>query len=224
MKGTPDRGLLAVLSVLAGLVDAMGFLALDRVFTAHVTGNLVVMAVQAATGGPPHIAQLLSVPVFGASAVVAYLLARRAGSRGRATLLAGQALLLLLVVWPAARHHEVVAASLAVAAMAFQNAFVRVSLRESATTSVMTGNLATLVIAATATIWPGPWTRDEAQRKLRATLPLVVGFFVGCAVGAVSVVHLGRWAFALPALVATLVLAADARRAAPSLAGLAEHR
>src|SRR5262249_37934809 len=112
MRAMPDRGLLAALSVLAGLVDAMGFLALDRVFTAHVTGNLVVMAVQIATGGPPHVAQLLSVPIFAAAALVAYLLARR--PRGGDMLLVGQAALLVFVVGPAAERHEILAASLAV--------------------------------------------------------------------------------------------------------------
>ena len=68
-QGGNDSLLLFILSVLAGLVDVIGFLRLDHLFTAHITGNLVVMADQVANGGPPHVAQLLSIPVFAAAVV-----------------------------------------------------------------------------------------------------------------------------------------------------------
>ena len=213
-------GLLAILSVIAGLVDVTGFFCFGHVFTAHITGNLVVMAAQLVDHGPPHLAQLLSIPVFGLTIAVAYLLARRSRStRGRGVLLVSQSVMLLLVVGLVVRTgqrevlplaDEVVGAMLAVAAMAFQNAFVRVSLHQSATTSVMTGNVATLVIALLALIWPGPWSRDEGTKKLRSTWPLIVGFFVGCAAGAASVMRLGLWAWSLPALLSLVAIPVDA--------------
>ncbi|HME90446.1 MAG TPA: YoaK family protein, partial [Myxococcaceae bacterium] len=98
-SGPNHLALLAILSVLAGLVDVIGFLSLGHVFTAHITGNLVVMADQMVNGGPPHVAQLLSIPVFGLTIAVAYLLARRARiTRGRGALLVAQSLLLFLVL------------------------------------------------------------------------------------------------------------------------------
>src|SRR6516164_4781540 len=91
-----DLVLLGLLSVLAGLVDVIGFLRLGHVFTAHITGNLVVMADEIANGGPPHVAQLLSIPVFVVAVGLAYALVLQArASRGRLPLLVGQALLLL---------------------------------------------------------------------------------------------------------------------------------
>lgn len=39
-----------VLSVIAGSVDAIGFLGLGGLFTAHVTGNLVVLVAHLAIG------------------------------------------------------------------------------------------------------------------------------------------------------------------------------
>jgi hypothetical protein len=54
----------AILSTTAGAVDAIGFLALGGLFTAHITGNLVVLTAYYVTGGFNQVAPLLSVPVF----------------------------------------------------------------------------------------------------------------------------------------------------------------
>ena len=225
VSAQPDLVLLGLLSVVAGLTDVIGFLRVGHVFTAHITGNLVVMADEIANGGPPHVAQLLSIPVFVIAVALAHLLVLQTrASRGRLPLLVGQAALLVLVVYFAVRANDlggpsppqqILAAMLAVAAMAFQNAFVRVSLRESATTSVMTGNVATSVIALLALVSLVPWTHDEAADRLRRTVPLVVGFFAGCAIGAVAATHLGPWAWSLPALLALAAIPVGVRVPAP---------
>src|SRR6266436_851357 len=54
----------AVLSTTAGAVDVIGFLALGGLFTAHVTGNVVIVAAHYVTGGFGQIGPLLAVPVF----------------------------------------------------------------------------------------------------------------------------------------------------------------
>jgi uncharacterized membrane protein YoaK (UPF0700 family) len=59
-----DRLLPAVLSTTAGAVDVIGFLALGGLFTAHITGNVVVVAAHYVTGGFGDIGPLLAVPVF----------------------------------------------------------------------------------------------------------------------------------------------------------------
>ena len=53
-----------VLSTTAGAVDVIGFLTLGGLFTAHMTGNVVVLAAHYVTGGFSEIGPLLSVPVF----------------------------------------------------------------------------------------------------------------------------------------------------------------
>jgi uncharacterized membrane protein YoaK (UPF0700 family) len=210
-----DFTLLVLLSLVAGIVDVTGFLRLDHVFTAHITGNLVVMADQVVNGGPPHVPQLLAIPVFAGAVVLAYFLARRAhGADGGRVLLIVQSLLLFVVLAIALRaprrdllaHGGVLAAMVAVAAMAFQNAYLRVVARESATTTVMTGNVASSIIAALSLLWPGASPPTDAGRKLGRTLPLVGGFFLGCAVGAAGAARLGPWAWAVPALLSLLAL------------------
>src|SRR5437016_12748000 len=53
-----------LLSMIAGMVDSTGFFTLGHVFTAHVTGNIVLAAGVAVDGGSFHWAQLLAIPVF----------------------------------------------------------------------------------------------------------------------------------------------------------------
>src|SRR5580700_6551638 len=53
----------AILSTTAGAVDVIGFLALGGLFTAHVTGNVVIVAAHYVTGGFSQIGPLLAVPV-----------------------------------------------------------------------------------------------------------------------------------------------------------------
>src|SRR2546425_9539042 len=53
-----------VLSTTAGAVDVIGFLTLGGLFTAHITGNVVIVAAHYVTGGFSQIGPLLAVPVF----------------------------------------------------------------------------------------------------------------------------------------------------------------
>ena len=53
-----------VLSTTAGAVDVIGFLGLGGLFTAHITGNVVILAAHYFVGGFSEVGPLLSVPVF----------------------------------------------------------------------------------------------------------------------------------------------------------------
>lgn len=209
-----DPGLLVLLSTIAGLVDVIGFLGPGHVFTAHITGNLVLLLAGAVGAGPAPLAQLLSIPVFSVAVAAAYLIARRSGSsRGRGELLVGQTLLLLVVLGLALQpgghspYRVVVTALTAVAAMAFQNAFVRVSLHGSWNTSVMTGNVVASMLALVGILRPVPWTRQEALQQLRETSPLVLGFIGGCLIGALGASRLGPWAWSIPAALSVVAVA-----------------
>src|SRR4029453_4957933 len=54
----------SVLSVTAGSVDVISFLGLGGLFTAHIPGNLAILAVHLVGGGAGPLAPMLSVPVF----------------------------------------------------------------------------------------------------------------------------------------------------------------
>src|SRR5260370_8933887 len=76
----------AVLSVTAGSVHVISFLGLGGLFTAHITGNLVILASHIVNGGEAPVAPMLSVPVFMVVLVLTRLLVGGLESLGLASL------------------------------------------------------------------------------------------------------------------------------------------
>jgi uncharacterized membrane protein YoaK (UPF0700 family) len=63
-KQNSNLRLPAALSATAGATDVTSFLALGGLFTAHITGNLVILAAHNITDKFGQIGPLLSVPMF----------------------------------------------------------------------------------------------------------------------------------------------------------------
>jgi uncharacterized membrane protein YoaK (UPF0700 family) len=209
-----------VLSATAGAVDAISFLALGGLFTAHITGNVVILAAHYLVGGFGEVGPLLAVPVFVAVLGVVTLAgaaAETADYGSRRGLLILQAALLAACLGlgvgfgpfaDADRPMAVVVGMLAVAAMATQNALVRLALPGAPSTAVMTTNLTQLTVDLATLAW-GRGKPDDlarARRRAGATGSCVVGFVTGCAAGAVLEVHVGLWALALPVALAVLAV------------------
>lgn len=220
----------ALLAVAAGFTDAVGFVGLAGLFTAHVTGNLVLLGVELAGFGHGAIGgKLLAVPVF-----VLSVLATRCGHaalvrRGVAPLvplLLAEAVLLLAFlaagvgaspVRDADAPLAMLAGMAGVAAMGMQNAAVRLVLPDLPPTTVMTSNTvqAVLEVADLAGLGDAP-PRGEAGHLRRLAL-VVIAFAGGAALGALGFGRFGFWCLAVP--VCALLLAALAAAACPRRAG-----
>lgn len=209
-----------VLSMTAGSVDVIGFLGLGGLFTAHITGNLVILASHIVAGGEAPIAPMLSVPVFTVVLGLARLLVGGLDAMGVASLrpllllqfllLAGF-FLLCLAAGPGIDPSTVVAilaGMLGVSAMAVQVALTQVSLKGAPSTAVMTTNIARFMMDL-GELLLGRDPRDVATARRRAnhTWPAIVGFAVGCGVGAACEAAFELRSLALPVGLALLALA-----------------
>jgi len=211
-----QRGLPPLLSALAGTVDVIGFLSL-KLFTAHITGNLVVIAALLVRGGPPNVNQILAVPVFILAVACVWLIAEALDRRGAALvrpLLLVQFLLLTCVLIFSVAHDSAahpngfmpsIAGMIAVSAMACQFSLLRLAVPGAPSTAVMTGNLTKTVLSLLDTLSQRPVVED-ARDQLRKTLQLMVPFFCGCLAGAAALSWLGGWAWSLPVLLAGMAL------------------
>jgi uncharacterized membrane protein YoaK (UPF0700 family) len=217
-----------VLSVIAGSADIIGFLGLGGLFTAHITGNLAILAAHVASGGTAQVAQILSVPVFIVAVGLTRLLAGGLESIGLATLrplLLLQFLLLVgfLALSIAAGPHidttatnAILAGMFGVSAMAVQNALGQISLAGTPPTAVMTGNVTRFTMDVTEVLLGrDPDAVAGARTRAKRTGQAIAGFAVGCGLGAVCEVTIGLWSLALPTGLALLALAIVLRPVTP---------
>jgi uncharacterized membrane protein YoaK (UPF0700 family) len=201
------------------MVDLIGFLTLGNIFTAHITGNFVVISAVLVRGGPLNLAQALAIPVFILAVAAIWLLARASGRRGPSLarlLLLIQFLLLTgilifsVITKPSASPHGLmagIAVMLAVSAMACQYALFRLAMPRTISTAVMTGNLTNTVLSLLNTLSQPQPLMEGATERLRISLHLLFGFLVGCVVAAAAVSLLGDWAWSLPVAVAGVTAA-----------------
>jgi uncharacterized membrane protein YoaK (UPF0700 family) len=121
------------------MVDLIGFLSLG-IFTAHITGNIVVIGALVVRHNRVNPAQILAIPVFTLAVATTWLIAKASGRRGlglmRLLLLIQFLLIACLLVFSAitkssADPHGLmatIAAMIAVTAMGCQFALLRLTL------------------------------------------------------------------------------------------------
>lgn len=199
-----------LLSFTAGYVDVVGFAALFGLFTAHVTGNFVMIGVQLIGASDGLLAKLLALPVFVVAVGGTRLLEaalRRHAMPVVPVLFAVECLLLALfmaaglaaepVTDPGASA-VVLCGMLGVAAMGIQNAMSRTVLSDAGPTTIMTGNTTQIVIDAVDFRNASPEARATIRRRLGKMLPAVAGFAAGAIMGALAYKQFSFWCLLLP--------------------------
>jgi uncharacterized membrane protein YoaK (UPF0700 family) len=199
-----------LLSLNAGFVDTAGFLALQGLFTAHVTGNFVTLGASLVLGTSGAIAKLLALPVFCVVVIASRLLSSALLHRHLPALtIILAAKLAFLVTGAALAIHfgpfangdaapAVLTGMVLVAAMAIQNAAHRIHLGSAPPSTLMTGTTTQIMIDL-ADMLRGPTGQADGsgQRVVRMSTN-ILAFALGCAVAALLYAGYGVWCFLAP--------------------------
>jgi uncharacterized membrane protein YoaK (UPF0700 family) len=218
---TPPRpAILAPLRAFtAGFVDTTGFIALFGLFTAHVTGNFVLIGASLAEFHDGLIAKLLALPVFIIVVAAAHLYVIRQQRRERdaaAILMVAECVFLAafmaagLAAAPfldADAPVTIATGMLAVTAMAIQNAGARSVFASLSPTTVMTGNVTQIVIDLVDLVL-SPNKAAEVKPRLKKMIPSVLTFTLGALGAALAYLAIGFWCLLVPivAIIAGLVV------------------
>ena len=204
------------LAFLGGYVDTLGFIGLFGLFTAHVTGNFVLIG--RALVEPAHeiIPKLLVFPVFILFVAISRMLILHWERNNSPALRNSYLLQLFLLVAtvvcafiasPMANAHQplsLLTGMICAGAMATQNAYGKLLLGKSAATTVMTGNVTQLVIELTDSLRGDP----AALGRCKVLVWPVLAFAAGCILGAYAYMSFGFSGLLVPCVVLVLMAAA----------------
>ena len=168
-----------ILTIIAGIADAVGYITMGGVFAANMTGNTVLAGIAAAqrnyTDAWHHLAPLLA---FFAGAMLSRLLLRLS-HKPTAGLLVEAALLAVVGFLPIDRELAVMIVAMA---MGVQASAITHFAGNAVSTVVVTSTLARTADALLDRLWPG----EKKQLPAVTNLPLLGFTWVGYLVGAVA--------------------------------------
>jgi uncharacterized membrane protein YoaK (UPF0700 family) len=206
-----------LLSFNGGYVDAAGYLALQGLFTSHVTGNFVTIGAALVLGTSGVAAKLLAVPVFCTVILAARLASfhwRRRNWQLLKAMLTLQLIVLvagaILAIWLGPFVDGDASSALwtgmtLVSAMAIQNAAHRIHLGEWPPTTVMTSTTTQLMIDVADLVHGMPAaSRHATVSRVRHSAVAIGTFALGAAAAALLASRVGNWCFVVPPLVILL--------------------
>ncbi|MGH8225769.1 MAG: YoaK family protein [Gammaproteobacteria bacterium] len=206
--------LLVLLTFVAGFTDTAGFVLLFDLFTAHITGNTVIAAADIVhRGGIGARTAVLTLPIFIIAVIICTLIIEFAKGRWRKwifplmitaeTLLLAAFLVTALLLDPSKSTPDglpvLIVGGTGVIAMAVQNTIAGQLPKPS---TVMTGNLTTLIINAVRWVLARRARNDGLRARMNAQIrilwPTFLAFSVGAVLAAVGVVTLNYWSLLVP--------------------------
>jgi uncharacterized membrane protein YoaK (UPF0700 family) len=207
------------LSLIAGFIDAVIFLALFGLYVAQATGSFVAIGAHWLQPEPGFLVKVLAIPIFLLGGIIAAVIVETMPGRRRAALLRTLAieevllfgLLVAGLTTLPAKHPDdpgaLFAALCGLGAMGLQSALVRLLVPGFGSTNVMTNN--TTVVAIDLTHTALAWFKrgrgqamrfKDARGKLANSLTVIAGFLAGAVCGAFAFNHIGLWSLLVPLL------------------------
>jgi uncharacterized membrane protein YoaK (UPF0700 family) len=219
------------LAWIAGSVDAIGYLTLAGLFTAHMSGNSARLGVRLGHGDlgpavPLAVAVALFVLGVALGSIVGELAARRRVESVAAVVLLVQAALLagfLAFAETALRGNPVshrsgavfyVPAALAILSMGVQLTVLQRVAGVTVRTTYVSGVLTRFAQETVNWLFARHSGRSSAEARARSLLliSLWLAYAAGATVGSLTDVHWGAWALLVPLALLILGIAADLRR------------
>lgn len=195
-----------LLTIIAGYCDTVTFVAADTIFSAHVTGNFIVFAYQIIKGSDLNAwIKLLTFPVF----IIAVIAGGRIALRftNQYTILFWEGLILLLsgIATYIFSYLGIISdwtmygiAMTTVFAMGLQNAFGKLYSKEThGPTTMMTGNVTQASLDLGKLLKNG-FKDAEVVLSFKKQLITIIGFLVGCFLGAIAGKTFGLGTLILP--------------------------
>ncbi|MEN4958032.1 YoaK family protein [Pseudomonas syringae] len=196
-RGRVDMGLVASLSVLAGMTDAIGFMATGD-FVSFMSGNTTRLAVAISDGDLSVTVRLtLAILAFIAGNALGVVVARLGGRRALPLLLGIATLLCAAAAWPL--ESNMLALIWAILAMGMLNAAVEQVNGLPVGLTYVTGALSRFGRGL------GRWMLGERRDGWRVQLVPWVGMFIGAVIGALLEHRLGLNALLISGSLSTLL-------------------
>jgi len=216
----------AALSAVAGMADSAGFILLDGLFIAHVTGNFVLIGAAVARGTTGIVSKILTLPAFFLGVIAARLGDQHLKDRPEpfqlSTLLAAEAVMLLLVVtfgdrFAAEPDPDAIMTSMlgciGAFAMGIQNAVGRLHLAQLPASTVMTVNASQFAIDAV-DVGLGRIDGDahgKARQRLKNVGIMMSAFACGALAGALGAMYVNFLILLIPCAILLALTFAVAR-------------
>ncbi len=209
-----------LLAASGGAIDTISFISLFGLFTAHVTGNLVVAGASLAGNSDGILAKLVAIPVFMLVVAVTTLIIQSAKTLSAgllARLFAAEILLLVLFAvagllyqpfTDAGDIHVLIAGMFGVMAMGIRNATSRLLLASTSPSTMMTGNVTQLTIDIMSLI---KHPDAENRAKLIKSSASVGGFIIGAGAGAIAYIAAGFLSTLVPIILIAIVALGEIR-------------
>jgi len=182
-----------ILTAIAGYCDTLTFVAADRIFSAHVTGNFIVFAYQLIKGAAgDDWVKLLTFPIFIFSVMTGGWISAKFVNKHllllcEGVILMGAGIIAYLlgyidngaVTWP-----MYLVTMLVVFAMGLQNAYGKLFPKDTfGPTTMMTGNVTQLALDLKWVIFNG-FSDTDHLTGFRNGMITILGFLAGCFLGA----------------------------------------
>jgi uncharacterized membrane protein YoaK (UPF0700 family) len=207
------------LGFVAGFVDVFGFTRLGGLLPAHITGNLIFLAIYLSHGHYQVLMFVAALPIFCVGVVASAWMIGYLAEHNRDPFLpallmeAGLMLcgMLCLILLPKGHNlnslADLTTGTFVLLAMAMQNTLMRLVLNNLPPTTVMTGNLTQVLSDTVAYVCRFPsisHTKGERvilERQAKRMLLTILGFAGGALAAALIAARIGSLGLGLPVLV-----------------------